>query len=707
MATISGQNNRVSDELPWQKNVQARKEAFFMTKSIKFGIIVLILLSASLIAFALINPPPTQGSNDFSENIESPTDPSDQVPTNPDLISAVESALKNASGHWKIFNYQIEHTQIQDDGQMAIVWLAAEDPETGEIMAREPELTLAIADEHGNWGVLLEDNPKFIEAFSKFQYAEKSIQGDLLQISGVKARSDAVFGGYYLPWAEGLEKRLTWSVAHSSCNPIYYCTHAFDFADGTMFPIMAAKGGTVFHWRDSCPNNTPTCTNSITLQDKSTTPWTYQIYLHIANNSIPEHLKQVGTPVTQGQFIANVDNTGYSTGHHLHFMVVTEDTRYFSQGMQSVWGVAEDITFRDVSINWNTATQGGRPRLAYEAETYGGVGKTYYISGNKPAKAPTGGLTAPAAETYVTNRNLSVAGWGEQNVGVVKLEILANYDGAWVQIGSEQTKNPFTTTVDLCNTSIPNGLFQLALRVWDNKGNPSGILTPRTLIKNIECSTTDTNPSVSLVKTDGLLLLPVDGHVGAIVNKGSKGRNIASVEFWFHGQDWENDDWVYLGKDTSETGGWTGPINTAGMDDGDGYAILALVTDAGGKTGMDVIFDAIVDRTGPWISINPLPSPFTNSKATITWTGGDLLSGLKHYSLSVRVNGGAEQVLASNLPPKTTSYTYNNLGPEQLLIFSLIAVDRAGNSRVEKIALYTPGYEFEYGYHLPLFFMGE
>ena len=678
-----------------------------MTKSIKFGIIVLILLSATLIAITLINPPPTQGSNDFSEGTESPTDPSDPVSTNPDLISAVESALKNASGHWQIFNYQIEHTQIQDDGQMAIVWLSAEDPETGELMAREPELTLAIADEHGNWDVLLEDNPKFIEAFSKFQYAEKSVQGDLLHISEAKAQSNKVFGGYYLPWAEGLEKRLTWSVGHSSCTPVYYCTHAFDFADGTMFPIMAAKGGTVFRWRDSCPNNTPSCTNSITLQDKSTTPWTYQIYLHIANNSIPNHLKQVGTPVTQGQFIANVDNTGYSTGHHVHFMVVTEDTRYFSQGMQSVWGVAEDITFRDVSINWDEATQGGRPRLAYEAATYGGVGKTYYVSGNKPAIAPTGGLTAPEAETYVTNRNLSVSGWGQQNVGVVKLEILANYNGAWVQIGSEQTQNPFTTTVDLCKTSIPNGHFQVALRVWDNKGNPSGILTPRTLIKNIECSTTDTNPSVSLVKTDGLLFLPENGHVVANVAKGSMGRAIASVEFWFHGRDWENGTWVYLGKDISETGGWTIPINTTGMADGDDYAILALVTDAGGKTGVDVVFDAIVDGTSPWISINHLQSPFTKNSATITWTGGDQLSGLKHYSLSVRVNGGAEQVLVSNLPPTTTSYTYDKLAPKQLLLFSLTAVDRAGNSTVERTALYTPGYEFEYGYHLPLFFMSE
>ena len=97
-----------------------------------------------------------------------------------------------------------------------------------------------------------------------------------------------------------------------------------------MFPIVAAKGGTVYFWKDTCANGDPSCTNSITLEDRSTTPWTYQIYNHIAQNSIPSELKAVGTPVMQGQYIANVDDTGYSSGHHLHFMVVTEDTLYTS-----------------------------------------------------------------------------------------------------------------------------------------------------------------------------------------------------------------------------------------------------------------------------------------------------------------------------------------------------------------------------------------
>jgi hypothetical protein len=671
-----------------------------MNNSLKFGILLLIVLCILLVVITLVDVPVSQG---VSEVPEAPGEPPRQEVNQPEIELAVEFALANATGRWDYFDYLIDHIQVQDDGQKAIVWLAAIDRETGELLAREPDLALAVLDEKGSWQVLLDDDPKFIDAFASFQFADKSVQGDLITPADALPKSTKVYGGYYLPWAAGLEKRLTWSVAHTSCNPIYYCTHAFDFADGTMFPLVAAKGGTVFHFRDSCPNNTSNCTNSITLQDRSTNPWTYQIYLHIAQNSVPSNLRQIGTPVMQGQYIATVDNTGYSTGHHVHFMVVTENTRIFSSGMQSVWGVAEDITFRDVTINWDAATQGGRPRLQYEADAYGGQGQSRYISGNLPAFPPTGGLTAPATKTYVTNRNLTVKGWGQDDIAVVKMELLANYSGNWIQIGSEQTANPFTTTVDLCSTPIPNGPFKLALRVWDYEGNPSGILSQRKLIKNVECGTSGTNPSVSLIKNEGTLALPQSGFVSADVAKGSSGANITSVEFWFHGRNWSTGDWVYLGKDTNGSNGWQAPIITTSRTEASDYTILAVATDSGGNKGVDVSFQAIVDGTPPSITIQPVRSPVMSNSVTINWSGSDNLSGLDYYSLAVNVNGAGYQTLENDLSKTTTSYSYP-VAKNQILVFALTAYDKSGNPNTVKVAMYTDGYVFPNRYIFPVFF---
>ena len=78
--------------------------------------------------------------------------------------------------------------------------------------------------------------------------------------------------------------------------------------------------------------------------------------------------------------IANVDDTGASTGHHVHFMVVEQST--LNTCRNYCFGKAMDITFKDVNSNWDAGTQGGRPRLAEEAAWYGGTGRTNYVSGN-------------------------------------------------------------------------------------------------------------------------------------------------------------------------------------------------------------------------------------------------------------------------------------------------------------------------------------
>lgn len=328
----------------------------------------------------------------FQENQNSSPKNADIPTPMPGSQSALETLLYTQlpelvadAGHSA---WSLDEVQFNEDYTQALLWMAENDEEVGDIIAREPEIVLAIWDPTNQlWQLHQVSDEDFSQIFMESDFKESEIASRFFPDADPKAGpAGPVYGGYKLPWAGGLTKRLTWSVAHSSCNPQYYCNHAFDFADGGMFDVVAAKGGFVYHWRDTCRNGNSGCANSITLEDRTTTPWTYQIYLHLAQESIPAALKAKGAYVSQGQFIGKADDTGVSTGHHLHFMVVEKTTldscRYYC------FGKAVDITFQDVSINWHAGTQGGRPRLEAEARWYGGQGQKNYISGNVSKELP-------------------------------------------------------------------------------------------------------------------------------------------------------------------------------------------------------------------------------------------------------------------------------------------------------------------------------
>jgi len=287
----------------------------------------------------------------------------------PDLLAAKDLNALTLDN----INFNAENTQ-------ALLWMAASDSQTGELLAREPEAVFAQWDSQTQqWKLIFQKDPNFAEALANSDFKDTELVDRLLNYLPESSPSTVTYGGYYLPWPAGQTKRLTWSIGHSSCSDSY-CYYAFDFADGTKFLVTAAKAGYVYHFKDSCANGDSNCTNSITLQDRSTTPYTYNIYMHIAQGSVPAGIRRVGAYVVQGQPIAQADDTGYSTGDHLHFMVVEQST--LNSCPNYCWGKSVDITFRDVSINWDPVTRGGRPRLPSEASDYGGQGQTYYTSGN-------------------------------------------------------------------------------------------------------------------------------------------------------------------------------------------------------------------------------------------------------------------------------------------------------------------------------------
>ncbi len=277
-------------------------------------------------------------------------------------------------------NWRLADIQFNEGSTQAVLWMAETD-EDGELYEREPLLILALLNTtHTKWGLHVSYDENFGELLLSSDFGDTELAGSIFVGTEPKAPNGLVYGGYYLPWQADQTKRITWSIGHTSCTPQNYCYYAFDFADGTMFDVAASKGGFVYHWRDTCANNNKSCMNSITLEDRTTSPWTYQIYLHLANNSIPAQLKNKDVYVSRGQLLGKADNTGPSTGHHLHFMVVEKST--LSACKYYCFGKAVDITFRDVDINWHQGTQGGRPRLESEAEAFGGQGRRYYTSQN-------------------------------------------------------------------------------------------------------------------------------------------------------------------------------------------------------------------------------------------------------------------------------------------------------------------------------------
>ncbi|MRS04848.1 M23 family metallopeptidase, partial [bacterium] len=281
-----------------------------------------------------------------------------------------------------------------------------------------------------------------------------------------QSKDGVVYTGYKLPWTKGTSVTLTGSIGHvftyKSCPSS--CLYAFDFANGTMFDIKAAKHGYVRYFEDGYANGNTTNANYIVLMDPSTSPVTYQVYYHLAQGTIPAALRVVGAEVVQGQFIGKVDDTGYSSGNHLHFHVHTTPN--------SVWGNSVDIVFDEVAVN------GGRPRTCSEASAYPDYGSecktgNKYVSQNGDVAPPTGAITSPLPYATITSPTLNVGGWMHDDTAVASGQLMINTGKAWTPIGSVITTTPFTQEINLCDAKIPDGKFFLSIDVTDKAGKKS------------------------------------------------------------------------------------------------------------------------------------------------------------------------------------------------------------------------------------------
>ncbi len=431
----------------------------------------------------------------------------------PNLVQALEDRLQQIAMSksevlaFVIYEPFIDNVIYSEDGVTALLWLGLREPDTGEVVETEPGLAIARVDSlqkslagSDSWDLTLQADMDWKEQFNSLpaDLLTDDLKSRFAEPSVADAKGATVYRGYKLPWAGGVANRITGSIGHFL---IYYscsetsCRYAYDFSSrtattpATMFPLLASKGGTVYMWKDTQPNgDTASPGNYIVLKDESTNPVTYQLYLHLAQGTIPAALKQKGAPVLQGQFIGNADDTGASTGHHLHFHVHTNPASY--------WGSSVDIRFDEVDTN------DGTPRTCDEVDRFPAYGTqchraitgvrevNQYVSGNYGAFPPSGDLIMPAHGSVINDSTLLVGGWAKDDLGISKVQIMARPKGGdWKDVGPALSGTTFMTEISLCDASLPNGPIDLAVKIIDMEGNQiTTVSNPKTIVNNAPCA---------------------------------------------------------------------------------------------------------------------------------------------------------------------------------------------------------------------------
>jgi murein DD-endopeptidase MepM/ murein hydrolase activator NlpD len=382
---------------------------------------------------------------------------------------------------FNIYEVAVEEVLFSADGNWALATLSYRSPDPAEPIATEPGIALGrrlsadwavTLQADKDWDAVLSQAPEdLLSADTKKQFTTPSA-------ADKKAMAKAI-GGYHLPWPSGVTQLLTQSVNHSSTMAFGY-----DFYNSAqpMWPIVAARTGTVKYAVWTYPNGyydgNGNHANYLVLEDTSTVPTTYQLYLHLAQDSIPVAFRTPGARVYRGQFLGIADDTGYSTGHHLHFQVHTNASSY--------WGNSIDVTFDDVSIN------GGRPRRVDEAAWFGGQGTNYYTSGNQSGTdfvAPTAGITAPADQAQVAASTVRLEGYAaDSGSGFSHGYFIMNKGNGWEQISPILTSSPFSYDWNMCASGVEAGAVSISIRAWDRDGNPvDGYPGLRSIVHTASC----------------------------------------------------------------------------------------------------------------------------------------------------------------------------------------------------------------------------
>jgi len=400
---------------------------------------------------------------------------------------------------------QVSDIKVSNDRRWGTAWITYYDSEIDATIPTEPGLTLTHFVD-GEWQVYLSSSESWKNVIPMLPDDLLS-QGSKDMWLTMNQGTVEIFptqSGYFLPWHGGETGYLSRSVGHDA--DFSTAHYAFDFyfpgdticpgdkagsAGGTAgynFSIYASRAGTVWGWEDSVTDCDHDAVNFIVLRNIDD-PSIFQLYMHLSKDSIPPALKSVGAPVARGQFIAIADNTGISTGTHLHFHIEhqptwPEDNPY--------WNTALDVTFDDVDIN------GGRPRAHPLDDGYCRPddicdvfrstyqSQNYYLGDSTP---PTGELNGITTGEVVETSTIYLNGWAVDSLsGLDYGQLVAYFDGSWHNLGP-QFNPDFSFSWDLCDPQlpIPNGPVSVAMLLYDVAGNPAPRVGLSHFTKNYSC----------------------------------------------------------------------------------------------------------------------------------------------------------------------------------------------------------------------------